>query len=113
MIRDKVTRDKLKDQIIRDIWTFFETEEEKLEKKKHKERLIKNRVIRDIMTLFVQEEDYYEPKRVNTFLDNNYIEYENNGDKNENLLLDEYLNKIKTHLRNIIIFNILIHGKFS
>ena len=33
MIRDKVTRDKLKDQIIRDIWTFFETEEEKLEKK--------------------------------------------------------------------------------
>ena len=31
------------------------------------------------------------------------IEYENNGDKNRNLPLDEYLNKIKTFLRNIII----------
>ena len=117
MIRDKVIRDKLKDKIIRDIWTFFETEEENKErnwrKKKHNERLIKNGVIRDIMTLFVQEEDYYEPKRVNTFLDNNYIEHENNGDKNKYLLLDEYLNKTKTYLRNIMIFNILIHGKFS
>ena len=31
------------------------------------------------------------------------IEYQNNGDKNRNLPLDEYLNKIKTFLRNIII----------
>ena len=55
------------------------------------------------MTLFVQEEDYYDPKRVNNFWNNNYIEYENNGDKNTNLSLDKYLNKIKTYLRNIII----------
>ena len=55
------------------------------------------------MKLFVQEEDYYDPKRVNNFWNNNYIEYENNGDKNTNLSLDKYLNKIKTYLGNIII----------
>ena len=56
-------------------------------------------------TLFEQEkeEDYYEPERVNNFRNNNYIEYESNGDKNTKLSLDEYLNKIKSYLRNIII----------
>ena len=79
-------------------------EGKKLEKKKkYNERLIKSGVIRGIMTLFVQEEDYYDPKRVNNFWNNNYIEYENNGNKNTNLSLDKYLNKIKTYLRNIII----------
>ena len=34
---------------------------------------------------------------------NNYIEYESNGDRNSNVLLDEYLNKIKPYLRNITI----------
>ena len=50
-----------------------------------------------------KEEDYYEPERVNNFQNNNYIEYESNGDKNTKLSLDEYLNKIKSYLRNIII----------
>ena len=50
-----------------------------------------------------KEEDYYEPERVNNFRNNNYIEYESNGDKNTKLSLDEYLNKIKSYLRNIII----------
>ena len=35
------------------------------------------------MTLFEQkEEDYEKRKRVNSFWNNNYIEYESNGDKN-------------------------------
>ena len=34
---------------------------------------------------------------------NNYIDYECNGDTNKHLSLDEYLNKIKSYLRNIII----------
>ena len=55
------------------------------------------------MTLFEHEEDYYKPKRVNNFWNNNYIEYESNGDKNRNLSLDEYRNKIKLYLRNVII----------
>ena len=40
---------------------------------------------------------------VNNFWNNNYIKYESNGDKNKNLSFDEYLNKIETYLRNIII----------
>ena len=34
---------------------------------------------------------------------NNYIEYESNGDRNKNLSLKEYLNKIKPYLRDLII----------
>ena len=59
--------------------------------------------MRDITALFEQEVDYFEPKRVNNFWNNSYIECESNGDKNRNLLLDEYLKKIETYLRNIII----------
>ena len=63
---------RIKNKIVRDIWTLFETEEEKeerkkLERKRLNERLIKERIIRDIRTLFEQEEeDYYKPKRVNS-----------------------------------------------
>ena len=46
---------------------------------------------------------YYEPKRVRNFLNDNYIEYEINGDKHRNLSLDEYLNKIESYLKNVII----------
>ena len=60
-------------------------------------------LIRGIRTLFEQEEDYYEPKRVSNFWNNNYIEYESNGDKNRDLSPDEYLSKIESYLRNIII----------
>ena len=46
----------------------------------------------------LSEEDYYKPERVNNFWNNNYIEYESNGDKCKN----KYINKIKPYLRNII-----------
>ena len=61
-------------------------------KKKHNERIIKDRKIKDIGRFFEQEEDYYKPERVSNFWNNNYIEYESNGDKNRNL-----------HLMNILI----------
>ena len=51
-------------------------------------------MVRDIKTVFEQEEDWYQPKRISSFGNNNYIEYENNGDKSSNLSLDEYLNKL-------------------
>ena len=35
-------------------------------------------------------------------MSNNYIEYKSNGDKNEKLLVEEYLNKIRPYLKNII-----------
>ena len=107
--RSKIIRNKLKDKIIRDTWTLYETEEEKKErkdlekKKEHNERVNKDGIIRDIMAHFEQEEDYYELKRVYNFWKNNYMGYESNSDKNRNLSLDEYLNKIETYPRDIII----------
>ena len=64
---------------------------------------IKEKVIFGIMMTLNKEEDYYESKRVRNVWNNNYTEYESNGDKNRNLSLDEYRNKIKTYLRNMII----------
>ena len=70
---------KIKDRIIREVWTLFETEEEKTEKEKFEKnnnnRIIKDRIIRDIRTLFAQEEDYYKTKKVNNFCSNSYIEW--------------------------------------
>ena len=88
---------------------FFAMEEEKKKKEKNQrkkelnERLIKDRIIRDITTLPEQEEDYYQPEGVNNLWNNNYIEYESNGDKFRYLSLDEYLNKIEPYFRNMII----------
>ena len=107
--RSNIIRNKLKDKIIRDTWTLYETEEEKKErkdlekKKEHNERVNKDGIIRDIMAHFEQEEDYYELKRVYNFWKNNYMGYESNSDKNRNLSLDENLNKIETYPRDIII----------
>ena len=99
-------RKKFENRIIRGIQILFETEEVKEERKKHKnnERLIKDKIIRDTMTLFEQQKGYYKPKRVSSSLSNNCIEYESNGDKNSNLSLDKFLNKVKSYLRDIIIY---------
>ena len=69
-------------------------------------KIIKDNLIRDMRIVFGQEkeEDYSGPKRVSNFWNNNYIKYESNSDKNKNLLLDEYLYKIESYLRNIIIY---------
>ena len=67
-------------------------------KKRSNEKIIKDNIITDIRINFDQEkeEDYYEPKTASNFWNNNYIEYETNGDKNRNLALGEYLNKIES-----------------
>ena len=84
--------------------TFWNGRIKKKIKKEHNERINKDKIIRNIRSHFEQqEEDYYEPKKITNFWDNNYIEYESNGDKNRNLSLDKYINKIKPYLRNIII----------
>ena len=72
IVTDKL-KDKLKDKIIRDIWTLFETEQEnqgrrELEKKKEpNERLIKDRIIKGTRTLLNKKKIYHEPKRVSNF----------------------------------------------
>ena len=55
------------------------------------------------MTFFKQEDDYYKPIRVGNFWNNNYVEYESSGDRNKNISVKEYLDKIKPYLRDIII----------
>ena len=89
-------KEKNKDRTIGDIWTLFERK--KLDKKKNLMKDQLKTTIRDIGPVFEQEEDYYKPKRVNKFWNNNYIEYESNGDKETyhqmNILtfLEEYNN---------------------
>ena len=45
---------------------------------------------------------YYKLVRVINFWSNNYIEYENNSNRNKTLSLEEYLNKIRPYLKDII-----------
>ena len=77
-------------------------EKNQRKRKKHNEIIIKDRVIRNIRTLFEpKKRTYYKPKRVSSFLNNNYIEYESNGDKNRDLSLDEYLNNVKRYAASV------------
>ena len=60
-------------------------------------------MIRDIRNLFEYEgEDSYKAIRVVNFWSNNYFEYESNGDRNKALSVEEYLNKVRPYLKDII-----------
>ena len=70
-----------------------------------KDKGIKDNVINDIKTLYESKYDCYKP--IGTFSNAfsiNYIEYENNGGKDKTLLVDDYLDKVKTFL-NLFIDN--------
>ena len=67
--------------------------------------VIKDRILRYIKNLFEheeEEENSYKPVKVSTFWRNNYIAYESNDDSNKTLSVEEYLNKIKPYLKDII-----------
>ena len=49
-----------------------------------------------------EEEGYYRLKREWDFVNNRCIEYESNAERNENVSLKEYLDKIKPYLRDLI-----------
>ena len=60
-------------------------------------------MLKDIRNITNHEEEYYyKPVRVGIFWSNNYIEYESNGDRNKTLSVEEYLNKIRPYLKDII-----------
>ena len=68
------------------------------------------------MSLFeLEKKDYYKPLRVGSFWNTNHIEYESNGDRNKTLSIEEYLEKIRPYLINIInnLKKNLIRGKFN
>ena len=66
-------------------------------------KAIKDTILTDIKNLFKhkEEENYHKPVRVSNLWSNNYIGYERNGDKNETLPVEEYLNKIRSYLKDI------------
>ena len=50
----------------------------------------------------ISEEDCYMPIKTKHAFDDDHIEYESRGDKDNNLSLEEYLNIIRPYLRDII-----------
>ena len=68
--------------------------------------MIKNRIVKDnkiIKNFFEKEEvNYCKPVRVGDLWSNNYIEYENYGDKNKTLSIKEYLDEIIPYLKDVI-----------
>ena len=101
----------LKDNIFECFLRSLRPEEQKINKyikslfRREKEtKAIKDRLLRDITNLFEHVEDvnFYKPVRVNNFWSYNDIEYESNDDRNKTLSVEEYLNKIKLYLKDII-----------
>ena len=61
-----------------------------------------------------KEKRNYKPVILTNFWSNIYTEYESNGDRNKTLSVEEYLNKIRPYLQEIInnLKNV-IRGKFN
>ena len=59
-------------------------------------------IIRDLRFLYEPKENYYEPRKTKGSFGGNYIEYESNGDTDEVLSIEGYLNKIEPYLIDII-----------
>ena len=58
-------------------------------------KAIKDRILGEIKNLF-------KSVRVSSFWSNSYIEYESNSDRNEVQSVEEYLNKLRSYLNDII-----------
>ena len=60
--------------------------------------------LKEMKNLFnrINEEDYYKPIKTKHTFDDDYMEYESRGDKDNNLSLVEYLNIIRPYLRDMI-----------
>ena len=71
-------------------------------RRKKENEATENRIIRYYELFEVEEKDYYKPVKVGNFWSNNYIEYESNGDRNKKLSAEEYLNKIRKYLKDVI-----------
>ena len=95
------------EKIIKDIRNLFRLEKEQnysavkdirnLFRQEKETKAIKN-----ILRYKKEEENCFKSVRVNHFWSKNYIEYRSNGDKNRMLSVEEYRNKIRPYLRDII-----------
>ena len=112
VIKDKRNLFRLKKElnytVIKDIGNHFRLEKET--------KVIKDKTLRDIKNLFEHEEekDYYKLVRVSNIWGNNYIESKINDDRNKTLSIEEYLNKIRPYLKDIVNNpKNLTYGKFN
>ena len=94
------------DNIIKDIRNIFRLKKlnfTAIKVIRDKDKAIKDRILRDIKNLLEhKEENYFKPVKVNHFWSYNYIEHKNYGDRNKTLSVEEYLNKNRPYLKNII-----------
>ena len=67
-----------------------------------KENYDVEKILRDIRTLSEPEEDYYKPIKILNAFDDNFVEYESNGEKGKTLSVKEYIDKIKPYLDDLI-----------
>ena len=65
---------------------------------------IEYRGLRNVKNLIElsSDEDYYKPIIIKGTFNNNYIQYENKGDRGKNLSTKKYLNMIRPYLSDII-----------
>ena len=80
---------KREDNIIKDTKNLFrlrkQIDKRNLFRLIKENETIKDKIIRDIKIPLEKEDDYYKPMKVGNFWNNNYIEYESNGDKKKYL----------------------------
>ena len=92
---------------LKNVVKYLERLKEDLNKlKRHKYNIIDDNYykgINEIENLFnIDEEEYYEAIKFRESYEGDYIEYESKGDKDKNLLLEEYLSIIRPYLVNMI-----------
>ena len=64
---------------------------------------MKVRTVRDIRKLFKHEkEDHYKTVRIGKLWSDYYIKYKSDGERNKTLSTEEYLNKVRPYLKDII-----------
>ena len=96
-----------KENIIKDIRNIFKLKKElnyrAIKDIRNLFRLIQLQIeYLEIFGIFLRMRKKRKSVKVSNFCDNNYIEYESNGDSNKTLSVEKYLNLIRPHLKYII-----------
>ena len=73
-----------------------------LSRREKETRAIKERILRDIKRHEKEEENCYKPIGASNVSSIIYIEQESNSDRSKTLSVEEYLNKIRPYLKDII-----------
>ena len=74
-------------------------------RQKEETEAIKDRIRGDIKNLSEQKKEelnYYKPVRISNFWSSNYIAYGSNRNRNKTLSVEDYVNKIRPYLKDII-----------